>query len=298
MNWFYKRQTLIRTICFMAFFVAINVICSFMTTLLPLFSAFLIIFLPLTSTIVEINCKDRWFPIYAIATVGLSIVVTLSSIDITLFYVVPSIFTGYIFGLFAKRDLPKMYAIFLSTILQTLLSYMFIPLLNLIADIDLIDLFAKMFRISDIFLFKTTILLLFFLLSLVQIVLSFIVVENELKKFNQHFEELKNEEQIAGYSSIGCSLLAVIFSFIYLPLTYLFVGFSFFFATFVIFNQAKVNKVLPLILDAVSLFIGLLLFALLNNLFDIGYSFTLLAIPTFLIGITSMLYSFLKKSPQ
>ena len=86
MNWFYKKETLIRTICFMSFFVAINVLCSFLTTVLPLLSVILIIFLPLTSAMVEVLCKDRWFPIYAIATIGLSIVVSLSSIDFTIFF--------------------------------------------------------------------------------------------------------------------------------------------------------------------------------------------------------------------
>ena len=116
MEVFYKKDSLIRTICFMAFFVAINVVCSFVAVYAPLVSIILIIILPLTSAVVEINCKDRWFPIYAIATLGLSIVASLSAIDFTLFYLVPSIVTGYIFGLMAKKGFPNLWGIFIAAV--------------------------------------------------------------------------------------------------------------------------------------------------------------------------------------
>ena len=162
----YKKETLIRTISFMSFFVAINVICSFLTTIIPVVSTILIIFLPLTSAVVEVNCKDRWFPIYAFATIGLSIVVTLSSIDFTIFYIVPSIFTGYIFGLFTKKNLSSMYAIFFATIIQTALSFAFIPLIEIITGSNLLDVFVKIFRISDRFWFDKLVLLIFFSINI------------------------------------------------------------------------------------------------------------------------------------
>ena len=229
---FYKKETLIRTICFMSFFVAINVLCSFLTTIIPLVSIILIIFLPLTSAMVEVMCKDKWFPIYAFATIGLSVVVSLSSIDFTLFYIIPSIFTGYIFGLFCKRNLPTMFAIFVASIIQTGLSFAFIPILQAITGTNLIDVFAKIFKISDRFWFETSVLLLFFAVSLIQIILSYIVVANELKKFGIQSECKYNQEAIASYSAFGSSLLALLFTFFYLPLCYLFVGLAYYFAVY------------------------------------------------------------------
>ena len=296
MNWFYKKETLIRTICFMSFFVAINVVCSFLTSVLPLLSIVLIIFLPLTSAIVEVMCKDRWFPIYAVATIGLSIVVSLSSIDFTIFYIVPSIFTGYIFGLFSKRNLPNMFAIFFATIIQTVLSFAFIPLLQLITGSNLIDVFAKILRISDRFLFNSLILLLFFLVALIQIILSFIVVQNELNKFGQKSECKYNQERIAAFSSISASVLSAIFSFFYMPLCYLFVGIAFYFATFVVIFQSQSKNKNCLIADGVSLLIGIILYAALNQFFRDGTDFALFAITPAIISVISICYSFLKKS--
>ena len=293
-----KKETLIRTICFMAFMVAINVVCAFLTTIIPLVSIILIIFLPLTSALVEVTCKDRWFPIYAVATIGLSIVVSLSSIDFTIFYIVPSIFTGYIFGLFCKRNLPSMFAIFFASIIQTILSFGFIPLLQLIAGSNLIDVFAKIFKISNRFWFDTSIILLFFAISLIQVILSYIVVENELKKLGVKTECKLNQERIASYSAIGSFLLALVFSFFYLPLSYLFVGTAYYFGVFIIVFQFASKNRFCLIADGVSILIGVILYAALNKYFENGTDFVLFAIIPLLISVISISHSFLKKSEQ
>ena len=294
----YKKDTLIRTICFMSFFVAINVICSFLTTIIPVVSVILIIFLPLTSAVVEVNCKDRWFPIYAFATIGLSIVVTLSSIDFTIFYIVPSIFTGYIFGLFSKKSLPSMYAIFFATMIQTGLSFAFIPLIELITGSNLLDVFVKIFRISDRFWFDTLVLLVFFIVALMQVVLSYIVVSNELKKFTSDSPKNYGQSLVASFSSLATAVISTSFAFFYLPGSLLFIGISFYFVVFVIIDQATSKDKVSLIVDGSIAFATLLLFALLNKYFDNGVEFVLLLITPVLISLFSIFYSFLKKSKQ
>jgi len=282
----------------MAFFVAINVICSFLTNTLPLLSIILIIFLPLTSAVVEVNCKDRWFPIYAFATIGLSIVVTLSSIDFTLFYVVPSIFTGYIFGLFAKKHLPSMYAIFFASIIQTILSFAFIPIIELITEKNLIDVFVEIFRISDVFWFNTLLLLIFFIVALMQTILSYIVVENELKKFTHESTWRVYQNNVACFSSLAATILSVIFGFFYVPMSLLFVGISIYFSVFVVIAEVCAKNKVALIADGVILFVSLLLYALLNKFFSSGAELILLTIAPTLISVLSISYSFLKKPQQ
>lgn len=294
----YKKETLIRTISFMSFFVAINVICSFLTTIVPVVSIVLIIFLPLTSAVVEVNCKDRWFPIYAFATIGLSIVVTLSSIDFTIFYIVPSIFTGYIFGLFSKKRLPSMYAIFFATVIQTGLSFAFIPLIELITGSNLLDVFVKIFRISDRFWFDTLLLLIFFIVALIQVVLSYIVVSNELKKFTDDKAQEHGHELIAAVSSLGSATIATTCAFFYLPVALLFVGISFYFGVFTVIEQVYSKNKWALICDGGLAFATLLLFALLNKYFADGVELVLLLIAPVLVSIYSIFYSFLKKSGQ
>ena len=294
----YKKETLIRTISFMSFFVAINVICSFLTTIIPVVSLVLIIFLPLTSAVVEVNCKDRWFPIYAFATIGLSLVVTLQPIDFTIFYIIPSIFTGYIFGLFTKKHLPSMYSIFIATVVQTALSFAFIPLIELITGSNLIDVFIKIFRISDRFWFDSLLLLVFFVIALMQVVLSYIVVTNELKKFTEDRAKNDSQEQVASFSSLVSAVISAAFAFFYLPGALLFVGICFYFGVFIVIDEVQSKNKFSLILDGVFAFITLLLYALLNNFFADGVDLVLLTIGPVLVSMFSIFYSFLKKYRQ
>ena len=132
MKFIYERKTLTKSIPLMALMAAINVIISELAALSIVASIFLILILPLTSAIVELCCKDRYFPIYAVATFGLSIGLTFWNLDTTIFYVLPSIITGYIFGLLAKHKTPTVWVIISATLAQMGITYALIPLINFI----------------------------------------------------------------------------------------------------------------------------------------------------------------------
>jgi len=76
MRLIYERENLAKSIPLMALMAAINIIIAALATLSPIASIFLILILPLTSAIVELCCKDRFFPIYGLATFGLSLALT------------------------------------------------------------------------------------------------------------------------------------------------------------------------------------------------------------------------------
>lgn len=293
-----KKSTLIRTICFMAFFVAINVICALLSLYVPLFSIILIIFLPLTSAVVEINCKDRWFPIYALATIGLSVVVTLSQIDFTIFYIVPSIFTGYIFGLVSKKKLPDMFAIFLATAIQSILSFVSIQIIDAIGNTDLLDFIAKILRISSRFWFNTLFVLGLFLVSLIQVILSFIVVDNELRKLKLKEDDKNDYSMIANLGSILFLIVAIGFAFFSLKFALLFEAFSFYFAVFSVIFHFKKNEKILIIFDAVSILVTIFVYAFMYKLFKSGTDLMLFLTIPFIISISSILHYFLKKSKQ
>ncbi len=282
----------------MAFFVAINVICSLLSLYVPLFSIILIIFLPLTSAVVEINCKDRWFPIYALATIGLSIVVTLSQIDFTIFYIVPSIFTGYIFGLVSKKKLPDMFAIFLATAIQSILSFVSIQIIDAIGNTDLLDFIAKILRISSRFWFNTLFVLGLFLVSLIQVILSFIVVDNELRKLKLKEDDKNDYSMISNLGSILFLIVAIGFAFFSLKFALLFEAFSFYFAVFSVIFHFKKNEKILIIFDAVSILVTIFVYAFMYKLFKNGADLMLFLTIPFIISIASILHYFLKKSKQ
>ncbi|MCQ2801231.1 MAG: hypothetical protein MJ222_01045 [Bacilli bacterium] len=292
---FSKKETLIRSMPLMAMMAAINVIFSLFTAFVPLLSVILIIFIPLTSTLVEVYCKDRYFPIYAIATLGLSVVVSLSAIDFTLFYLIPSVVTGYVFGLMAKKNFPSLWGILIASILQTGISFAFIPLIQLITEHNLIEDIIKILNVTDKTYFNNLLILMFFVVSLIQTILSFIVVTNELRKFGVKNDNEKDWRLPVSLATILSSGIAVGLYFVYVPISLLCVGFAWYFAVFsLIFEITRKQKVSTIIM-ASMLLVNLFAFAGLNQFVEKGSEFILLGIAPLCISLISLGFYFLKK---
>ena len=292
---FSKKETLIRSMPLMAMMAAINVIFSLFTAFVPLLSVILIIFIPLTSTLVEVYCKDRYFPIYAVATLGLSVVVSLSAIDFTLFYLIPSIVTGYIFGLMAKKNFPSLWGILIASILQTGISFAFIPLIQLITEHNLIEDIIRILNVTDTTYFNNLLILIFFIVALIQTILSFIVVSNELRKFGIKNDNQKDWRLPVSLATILSSGIAIGLFFVYVPISLLCVGFAWYFAVFsVIFEITRKQKVSSIIM-ASMLLVNLFAFAGLNQFVEKGSEFILLGIAPLCISLISLGFYFLKK---
>ena len=292
---FSKKETLIRAMPLMAMMAAINVIFSLFTAFVPFMAIALIIFIPLTSTLVEVYCKDRYFPIYAIATLGLSICVSLSAIDFTLFYLVPSIITGYVFGFMGKRNFPSLWGILIASILQTGISFAFIPLIKLVTQRSLIDDIKIILGVTDTTYFNNLIVLLFFVISLVQTILSFIVVSNELKKFGvKNIEEKDWRLPVALGGILSCGI-AVGLYFVYLPISLLCVGFAWYFAVFSLVFEIKKAQKPAIIIMCSMLLANIFIFAGVNQYLEKGSEFILLGAAPLCICVASLGFYFLKK---
>lgn len=295
MTLFSKKDTLIRSIPLMALMAAINVIFSLFTTFVPLAALILVIFIPLTSALVEIYCKDRYFPIYALATLGLSICVSLSAIDFTIFYLVPSIITGYIFGLVSKKGLSCLWGIFIAAVIQTGISFAFVPLIDLITGVSFLEKIQTILQIEDATYFANLIVLLFFLISLIQTVLSYVAVSNELKKFGVAKVDSRDWRLAVDLAVIISSGLAVGMFFVYTPISLLCVGFAGYFAVFSVFFEIKKMNKISLIIMGVLLLGSVFAFAGLNQFVEKGKEFILLGIAPFCISLVSLGFYFLKK---
>ena len=105
----------------------------------------------------------------------------------------PSIITGYIFGLLFKKKVPAIWSIFTATIAQTAISIAFIPLIELLTEHNLIDDIKTIFSISESSNFDSYLLLIFYAVALIQTFLSFLVVNSEIKKMQGYNGDEKND---------------------------------------------------------------------------------------------------------
>lgn len=185
MELFRKRETAVQNIAYMAIMSAINIIFVLISNLLPVLLFLLVLILPLTSTIVTLYCKKRYYPVYAIVTLGLCFAVAGAfSIFDALIYVFPSLIVGFVFGYFFEKKLPAILIIVGATIVQFGLTYLtYFILTKVITNFDIMYGIIKIFGMSDFPYLESFIVIFVYIISLIQIVLSYIFIKLEINKF-------------------------------------------------------------------------------------------------------------------
>lgn len=286
METFSNRKNLTRTITLMAMMCAVTVIMSLIGSIPNFLSVIIIIFLPITSTIVELNCEGKYYPIYALATIGLSIAASMWNFTYTLFYVLPSVATGFLFGLMTKKYIAPVWSIFAATCVQTLLSFALIPLTELVTGINIIDYTINLFA-SGWTDYKDYIILIFFVVSLIQVILSFIACNSQLKKFGSVTKTVGKTDIAVSLASPISAACSVGFFFLYKGLCYLFIAITFFFTYFIIGKAISNKQYKKSIIYALSFVANIILFAMLNPIMSDGQILLIQAAPL-IIGIVSM----------
>ena len=257
---------------------AINVVFVILSTLVPFLTLFLVFVLPLTSVTVTLYCKKRFFPIYAVATTVLCLVVVFWNFSDTLFYVIPSIISGFLFGILAEKKCPSIFLILVPTLVQVVFTYISIPLIKLIFGLDIVSFFLNVFGLQNnpgIYLIVPSFIL---LLSLIQSTLSYMVLKEELPKLqivlidNNRFKYLT----LIG-SAISLLLMGILAPFI-VEWSYFSLMVSLFFGIYVAIDSFNDKKLWVLILEGVSLLLTFFIFSSCYNLIDKTHAFLLISI--------------------
>ncbi len=295
MKIFSKRETLTENIALMALMSALNIIISVLLALLNVFSIFLILVLPLISALVEIYCKDRYYPIYAFASLGLALVATLWNIETTLFYLIPSLITGYLFGLLSKKNIPSIYSILITSLVQMGLTMAQIPLVNFIFDVNVIETFKVFFKLEESTNIDVIVPSFIFVISLCEMSLTYLIISNELKKLNIREMENENIVYIDDIALIVSSTFSMICSLFSLETGYIFLMISFYFSIFAIGRNIFFKNVIPLILMGLAIVANVLIYALTNGSSSIASNLIMLNITPISIGIIDIIFLVLKR---
>ncbi len=289
-----QKKTLGQAITLMALMAAINIVASVVAALSIVASIILIIILPLTSTIIVLTCPEKYFPIYAFATIGLSLVATIWNIDITLFYVVPSIVSGFVFGFCIKRSLYFGWSIVIASVLQMGISFAIIPLINVLFEINFIEDLLAIFKIYDAIPGQIFICVSFYLISLIQVFLSYFVVRNEVSKFNV------TTQSIDGYKCF--SFLGICLAICVAPIGFLSIGaaytlelISITVSGFVIYEFFKTGAAKRLIASAGTLLLNVFLVAILYKFIPDYCGLLVFTLTPLIICLLCFCYFLLKK---
>ena len=290
---FQKKTTLVHHIAYMGLMTAINLLFIVLASFVPILMFLLIIFLPFASTVVSYFCKKRFYIIYALASIGLCLIFNISD---TIFYVVPAIITGFVIGLLLDKKVHPFWLVLSSSVINAGLSLAFIPLINLIGNIDIIETILKLFKLES-FPYRVELVYLFiYLLSFIQCVLTHFVLLMDARKIGI---EITTRVNYFAQFIIGLEisvLLSFCFSFFYKPLSFVFVLISLFFSIYLLFD-ALLSKKLAVYISLLILFvISFFVFALLYTKIEKPLGILLILLFPISMGITSFIKNYLIKA--
>ena len=290
---FRKKTTLVHNITYMALMTAINVIFIVLDTYVPFLMLLLILMLPFVSAVVSYYCQKRYYIIYAVASIGLCLIFNILD---TVFYIVPAVCSGFIIGVLLDKKINPFWMILGSTLVEVILTYAFIPLLNIVSKTDIVHTFITIFGLTN-FEYKQELTHLFILfVALTQCSLTHFVLLTEIKKIgvetNTHVASFW--PYIAGL--LTCILISFIFAFTYRPPSLAFVALSFYFAIFLLVDLLGCKKPYVYIILGISLLIAFIIFTIFYTKVDRPFGFNLFALFPMMIALTSFIKNCLIKA--
>ena len=292
MAFFQKKTTLVHNITYMAIMTAINLIFIVLDTYVPFLMLLLILLLPFASAIVSYYCQKRYYIIYAVASIGLCLIFNI--ID-TIFYIVPALCSGFVIGLLLDKKIHPFWMVLSSTLIEIVLTYAFIPLINLLGNTDIVETFFTIFRLNN-FKYKNELMPLFILfVALAQSSLTHFVLLTEIKKIG-----IETDTRVASFGPYIIGLLVsllvgLIFALTYTPLSLAFVALSFYFAIFLLLDIAISKKVLTYVCLGVLINAAFIVFILMFTKTIEPLGFVWFALFPLAIAITSFVNNYLLK---
>lgn len=291
---FKKRETLTQNIAYMAIMAAINVVFTLITTLVPVLMVLLVLVLPLTNVVVTLYCKKRYFPIYAIVTVGLCLLVTMWDITETFFYVIPSIFSGFVFGVMIEKKIPAVFILMSTAIIQFGFTYAAIPFIKNVLGVDIIMIFAKAFGVSTFKYLDYLVPTFVAFMALAQSALAYIFIKSEIPKmgYSVTLEHDKYYFVIPLLTLLGIGLFALL-AYLAPSFSYTFLIFALYFAIYLLVDLLIDSNIKIWISLFASLMVSIVLFACLYKFVPNPFGISLFMIFFVLSSIIAVLENYL-----
>ena len=267
MNFFRKKESLVQNMTFMALMAALNVVFSLLSVLLPVLFFLLIFILPLTSTLVCIFCKKRYYVIYAVATIGLCLLINFYQFTEVISYVIPSIATGLIFGLMIEKKINCLWIILCATVIQTVFTFFSFAIFEWFADRHILREIMALFGLSEFGFGDYVAAMFFFIISLIQIAIAYLIIREEIKKMG-----VETNEEVPSIPVVSIILLGLVgatigMSFLYGPVAFMLFGFTVVIGTYLVVYSFSLKKKLLYILSGISLIVTILSFTLYDYIY-------------------------------
>lgn len=179
-----RQETPTGNIALLGIFSAVLAVFSLIIAFIPFTSIAFGLFLPLISAVAAYYVQKKYIPLYMIGASLICIGVTFFNIGDTLFFVIPSIFSGSLFGFMrTKRILPQL-NIFIISIVQFILHILAYYLLMAITGVDMLDVVVSLLSLNGSNNYMILFISALLSISFGETGINYLIIEGVLEKFS------------------------------------------------------------------------------------------------------------------
>ena len=235
-------RTRTHQLVYVAIMTGLTIVLSILTNFIPFMSLFLIVFLPFVAALVAIVTDLKFFPIYALSSILLSVVVDAQNFLNIIFYLLPALVSGLVIGVTYRLKLNGIYILLAITLINLLANYAIIPVLDHLYQINFIQYALGLIGLGSHPLANAIFMMFLFILGIIQASLTYMVIRDELHLIKG--EIFENYDKISLIVLALISLVSVIFSFFHIGLSLVFFSSATLLATYQLVYLFKKNLVL------------------------------------------------------
>lgn len=212
-----------------------------------------ILLIPMCATFISLKTTWKYRLIYFFSC----LITFFIDPSLTIFIVIPSLISGIILGQLVSKYIHGYYVIFITSLIVGILQILSTYLIDFLFEVNMIEVFSLVLKI-DILDFSDIYYFFIYILSLIQVSLSYLITSNELKKLNFEFNEKKNQFIKILYINLLLITTSIVSFFLSMKLYYLFLGFSIYFGVILAyyifsFYQHKKIQIMQIPLYFISL---------------------------------------------
>lgn len=220
-----KKKNLMQSLALSALMTSINAIIIFISTISGAFfisDLFLFLFLPLITSFTFLFLDKKMAICYLVASL---VICSLINIEKSIFYLIPSLISGFAFALFIERKINIVWIIAICSIINSILSFGLFYLVDIIFDVSIYDAFKALFGVSEE-VASSTFPLFIVITSSIQTILNAMIIVPELKKFDVFIRIDDSPNKYILYSSITFAFLCGIGMYFVPAISYYCLGIS------------------------------------------------------------------------
>lgn len=215
MNIFRKRETLKDTIPLMALFIALELILISLIAYFPFLVLFLFFILAFPSFILGCLIKYRYYLIYSLILLGLSLLTCFNNISIPIIYLFPSLVVGFLFSISIKNKIDQYLILLITSIVYCLIEFIIFRVYKFLFNIDVIEYFINLFKLDSFIYYEYIVYFVVYFYSFISTFLSFLFIKFNINKIDKslNFVSYKNLDIYLSLVSLFIFLVIIVTTF-------------------------------------------------------------------------------------